>query len=117
LEITIRANEKEERRKYEWERKILDVLFDVVMGKVKLVRKGNEESDVFDLHRKIGGADYIWFSDFFRALRGLEAMYLRCRSKTAISELIHNLIYKAPFETWHNYHDRRLNLDECRRTP
>ena len=95
-----------EKRTYEVEKKILNVLFDVIVGKFKLERQDNEECDVFALHRAIGGANYIWFNKFFRALRGLGTV-LSKNGKSNITKLIDKLIYSAPFLSQHENHDRR----------
>ena len=94
----------EDRRKGEIETKIMNVLADVMAGKIKLKRAELEESDAPALHRAIGGSKDYPFCDYFRALRGLRALL---HSSSSIFGLVKEIIDTAHWRDLHKYHDRR----------
>jgi len=93
-----------EQRRGEVETRIMNVLADVMAGKIKLKRAELEESDAPALHRAIGGAKYVPFRDYFRALRGLRALL---HSSSSIFGLVKEIIDTAHWRDLHEYHDRR----------
>lgn len=96
----------EDQRKGKCETKIMNVLAEVLAGKFRFVRRELEESDVAALHRAIGGAAYIPFCDFFRALRGLRTLFSYSPDKTYFT-MVDEMIIHSHWEDQHNYHDRR----------
>lgn len=101
----------EEKRKGEIEAKIMNVLADVMAGKVELERTELEESYAPALHRAIGGPISYLFCDYFRALRGLKSLLNPSPSvfSSSIFNLVREIVDTAHWKDLHEYHDRRAH--------
>lgn len=102
----MRVSKIKNRRKGDVERKIINVLADILARKFALKRREHEESYVPALHRTIGGPGHIPFCDFFRALRGLKTLFSFSDDKCYF-RLVDEILVNAHPMDLHQYHDRR----------